>query len=546
MSHTIASPTASVAIASAPSRGEVIGIVACVAAPVLTGLLAVALGQDANWDLRNYHWYNAHAALTGRHGIDLAPAHTPTYFNPLLDILLYQLAHAVPARVVGFVLGLIQGLNFIAIFLIAKELIPVRVKLWREGVCALVATVGLLGGGHLGLIGTTFFDNVVCIPVLMGLWVALRAMRDGAGVPGRDRILPFLFAGALVGLGTGLKLTAAIFGLGFCAALLFLGGSIRERLVRTMAGGVGALVGLAATGGWWMAHLYATTGNPLFPLLNDIFRSPMALPDAYRDTQFVPHSVLEALAYPFLLGVTPRIAGEIEFTDFRIAVLAVVGLATAGLGFAGRLRPVHVAEPRGLGFIGAFSLVSFLAWLGVFAIYRYVVALEMLAPALIVTCILQWPVAERVKPGLCMAVLAGLALTTRPGDWGHVPWSRDFVELHAPAFDPAESGMVLLTGYSPTAWVVGAFPDTWPLVRVNGFSFGPDDGDIGQAGIARRRVSGHTGPLFLLSDQAEMAPAAEVLARYGLEPDMTACHSIDSNLSHGIKLCSVTRMKDQR
>ena len=59
---------------------------------------ALVLGQDANWDLRNYHWYNAYALLNGRYGIDLLPAQTPTFYNPALDVPFYLLATHVPAQ----------------------------------------------------------------------------------------------------------------------------------------------------------------------------------------------------------------------------------------------------------------------------------------------------------------------------------------------------------------------------------------------------------------------------------------------------------------
>ena len=44
---------------------------ATVAVSLLCALLSLLRGQDANWDLRNYHVYNAWALLEGRLGIDL-------------------------------------------------------------------------------------------------------------------------------------------------------------------------------------------------------------------------------------------------------------------------------------------------------------------------------------------------------------------------------------------------------------------------------------------------------------------------------------------
>src|ERR1700689_2383298 len=89
------------------------------AAPFAFGALVIALGQDANWDLRNYHWYNAYAFLNGRYGFDLLPSQTPWFYNPLIDVPFYLLATHVPARAAGFALGFVQGLNFPLLFMLA-------------------------------------------------------------------------------------------------------------------------------------------------------------------------------------------------------------------------------------------------------------------------------------------------------------------------------------------------------------------------------------------------------------------------------------------
>jgi hypothetical protein len=59
---------------------------ACWLLPLLAGFLAVAKGQDGNWDLRNYHLYNPWAWLNDRLTTDLAPAGLQSYFNPLIDL----------------------------------------------------------------------------------------------------------------------------------------------------------------------------------------------------------------------------------------------------------------------------------------------------------------------------------------------------------------------------------------------------------------------------------------------------------------------------
>src|SRR6204780_2772309 len=98
-------------------RARGLALALMMVAPFAFGALALALGQDANWDLRNYHWYNAYAILNGRYAIDILPSQTPWFYNPALDVPFYLLATHVPAMVTGFVLGCAQGLNFPLLFM---------------------------------------------------------------------------------------------------------------------------------------------------------------------------------------------------------------------------------------------------------------------------------------------------------------------------------------------------------------------------------------------------------------------------------------------
>src|SRR5438552_17597373 len=68
---------------------------ALLAAMLAAGAIsAFVLRQAANWDLRNYHFYNAWAYVHSRLGWDLAPAQLQTFFNPLLDLPFYGVVAA--------------------------------------------------------------------------------------------------------------------------------------------------------------------------------------------------------------------------------------------------------------------------------------------------------------------------------------------------------------------------------------------------------------------------------------------------------------------
>ena len=66
------------------------------------------LGQDANWDTQNYHYYNPWAWWSGRiFDWDVAAAQIQTYHNPVLDFpFLAMVTLAWPPRVIAFVLSI--------------------------------------------------------------------------------------------------------------------------------------------------------------------------------------------------------------------------------------------------------------------------------------------------------------------------------------------------------------------------------------------------------------------------------------------------------
>src|ERR1700675_206739 len=83
------------------------------AAILVAGLAsALLLRQDVNWDLRNYHFYNAWAFVYGRLGWDLAPAQLQTLHNPLLALPFYWMVAADwPPQLISFVMAAPAGVG---------------------------------------------------------------------------------------------------------------------------------------------------------------------------------------------------------------------------------------------------------------------------------------------------------------------------------------------------------------------------------------------------------------------------------------------------
>src|SRR5579862_7989964 len=94
------------------------------AGPLLFGLYSIYLGADANWDLRNYHFYVPYAFLGERVGLDLAPAGLQSYMTPTLDLVFYGLTTSLPGMVAGFLMGALHGLCFPLLLALAPLVLP--------------------------------------------------------------------------------------------------------------------------------------------------------------------------------------------------------------------------------------------------------------------------------------------------------------------------------------------------------------------------------------------------------------------------------------
>src|SRR6185312_16715658 len=87
---------------------------------------AAVWGPDASWDLRNYHLYNAFAALNGKLGYDLAPAQMQTFHWPGLDILQYWIRRGLNEHpnAASAIFAIPQAVAAFLAFLIARRILP--------------------------------------------------------------------------------------------------------------------------------------------------------------------------------------------------------------------------------------------------------------------------------------------------------------------------------------------------------------------------------------------------------------------------------------
>src|SRR5215207_6213113 len=75
---------------------------------VLAAHAARKMGQDANWDLANYHYYTPYALLNGRLMVDGAASGIQTYLNPLPYLPYYFLVEVLSARSASMLIGAVH------------------------------------------------------------------------------------------------------------------------------------------------------------------------------------------------------------------------------------------------------------------------------------------------------------------------------------------------------------------------------------------------------------------------------------------------------
>ncbi|CAO3354347.1 hypothetical protein [Azospirillum palustre] len=532
---------------------RLIGIAFLLLAPPAYGLLTLAFGMDANWDLRNYHWYNGYAMLTGRIGRDLLAAQMPTFYSPFLDVPFYWLATHLPARAAGFLWGTLQGINLSLLYLLASFSLRNVPAPKRTLVAMALAVAGGLGGGTLGLIGTTFQDNVVSLGVLGAAAVvagSLPRILDGRPLPSFARVAA---AGLLAGAAMGLKNPTVIYAVGLCLGFLALPARPWRRLWLAFFFGIGVLVGLGLGGGVWMAHLWHDYGNPVFPHMNHIFKSPFAALSDYVNVSFFPPGLWQRLFFPFVFTFSPLTVGEVPFFDLRVLALFVlvpVGVVCAVLtGMLGKRNDWLTAVPA-TRFLLATMTVTYALWVVMFCIYRYLVPLEMLAPLALVMAVGLLPLARRLRIGLAVALLAVVQLTVQPADWGRVAWPTGaddrWVEADVPPIENPDDTMVLMAGYWAISHVIPSFPARVTFVRIQSNFLQPDSVGNGYLAILKDKVASHRGPFLMLSTIPDTPGAAKAAGLLGLRLDPQRCRPIPNNLGETLNLCAVDREGGKR
>jgi hypothetical protein len=505
-------------------------------------VMVVTRGKDTSWDFRNYHWYIPYAFLNHRLGFDIAVAHQATYYNPFLDTPFYLLATHVQGWLALGILGAVQGASVVPLYFLCRSLVTIEP---RRLIAAILALVSMLGSLNIYLAGSTYYDNVMSLFVLSSLALIIVKRNElASGSLARGALIAFV-AALLTGSAVGLKLPEAPFALGLAATLAILPGDARHRTTRLVAGALGGIAGFALFDGYWMAEMARLTGNPIFPYFNEYFHSPLALAAPYRDMRFLPHGLEHQLLFPLLFSLDWRVADDLPFHDIRVGVAYVLVIVTLPLLLFAPRRENKVIAPEVTIALIVFAGVSYIVWLKMFAIYRYILLLEILGPVLIAGAIGLWPVSARTRVLTAAVILLWVQASAKVILPMRAPVTDPYIQVSLPPIPRPDRTLILMTGEAPLGYLAPSLPPQIPILRIDGWLIQPQDGSHLTA-ATRKRVAAFRGDVFVIADAGEILRSRDALAVYGLAMRAAECRNIETNLAGPYRFCPLSRIEAPR
>ena len=514
---------------------------------VVAGCAALAKGQDANWDLQNYHFYDPWALVHGRLlGFDVVAAQLQTFHNPALDLVFYAMIAADwPPRVAAFVLAMPAGIAAFFLLHIVEVLFAGHDSTLRKTLRVAAFAIGITGAIGWAVLGTTMNEWPIAALVLAALWVLVRAIVSTApGLPVRALVI----AGVIAGVASGLKLTAATFAVAICFALLLRHQRFRmlPMAARDAAWfGAGVAGGLAASIGWWCALLWSHFGNPVFPYLNEWFHSPWWYAAPVLERAFGPFTIEGWLSFPYdLFRPRPFFAAEVPYRDARVPALYTLALVagavslTAFVASAAMRRRARSEAQTPWPFIATFWLVAFILWTAQHSIYRYMLPLELLSGALIVGLAYRL-VRSRALPVVVTILALTIIGTTRWPDWGHVAFGERWFDVRAPRVAPG--AMVVLASDAPIAYMLPFLGENARYVGAYNSLIRPEHETMLNQ-WAESAIRDHAGPLYSLAHDDAMASSAYAAHKLAVVPG--SCAPVQTNMPGAtVSLCKLVRME---
>lgn len=467
---------------SAPYRFPV--FVACTLLALVTNYL---LGKDMASDTLSYHIYAGFSAVQDRFTQDYFPAGPQSYFNPYIYAPLYYLiSRGLSSLEISSVLALVHSVILWLTYELAVIVCPWNEKHKRLmfGLCAIA--FALINPILLQQIGSTFAD-ITTGELVLGGWLLLAIT---VRAPSTVRVIG---AGLLCGLATGLKLTNALHAIAGFVILMMLSLTLGGRIRQGLAYGISLGLGFAAVAAPWSYRLELRFGNPLFPLMNHIFRSPEYTTESSAAFRFIPGSFAEALWRPFaMIDPVTMVHEEPRAPDPRYAILVIL-IGALLCRWLWRLRPgqrhaaasIHLmtstdaGSARTLAALGCALAVDWVVWLSTSGNSRYFLPMSSVAAVVIVALLFRlFAMRPKIRNYIIAGILGVQGVQLWMGAdyrWNEAPWDAHWINIAVPAKLKSEPNLYLTIGAQTNSFVAPFLAPGAGLINISGlYTLGPD------------------------------------------------------------------------
>lgn len=478
------------------------------------GVGSICLGQDASWDLKNYHLYNAYSFVSNRLLIDIGDV-MQWYINPVLDIPYYNITTIFKnyPRLIGFLQGTYLGITAYVFLKLILIIFPYNGKTWFVD-CGLIIIIASTGSITLSELGTTFNDIQIAFLVFSSILLLFRS-NDKLSV-GDSKQKYFIASYFVMGFAVGAKLTTVVYLIGLVVGnVIFLKNNFRSAFYNYAIAALSTLIGATVSSGYWWLTLYENFNSPIFPFYNNVFKSEFWGTEPFSDQRFFPRSSMEWIFYPFYwIRDNHSLVTEVNFSDSRLALsfisLLVLLLFVKTVSFKTIIR-----RNRFLLFTIIFFITSYLVWLKAFSIYRYALPLEMLSVIIVYSAATLVLKNNYLRSLILVMILVILAISTNVADWGRVKFDQEYLSVNIP-YDVSGSLIINQQDYlpNPISYMIKYFPESSRFILYYG---GQHTHKLRES--MKSKVKEHKGDYYFVGSRIEIWEQWKILSdTFGLYP----------------------------
>lgn len=512
---------------------------------IIGGIFTLLFGQDINFDLRNYHFYNAYSYVNDRFDYDLYPAQLQNFLNPLLDVLYYKIVVIFSdPMIVTFIMGLWYGLLAWSMFRLITLFQP-----QKNTLLALSATVlSVSSAATIGQVGTTTNEMTTSALIAISFLLCCTAMKN----EDNHQNSYLRLGGFIAGITTGLKFTAAsyslaiIFGIGLFALI-----NRRRHFISMLTNFIGmSIFGFLLTGGYWHYFLWNHFDSPIFPFYNHIFKS-----DYYEHVSLYVsawrRTTLENLfLYPFQLSQIDRPKKEDYFSDPHLMIGFVTSLLLLGMAGIQSIQN-YISRHTVSNFknIDPFIIVipgvwlfGYIIWAYTHGTYRYTVFLEALSSILLILFFYQCKLSNRWVTVIMMAITVTTIHYTTYLSWGRINYGQTTFDVHPPEIK--SNSMVIMLSGDAMSYVIPFFPKevrfAYPKCNLNSVEL---KNKLQQH--INETIKKWDGPLYAMAPVGYNFASDKALAYFSFNVDYMGsygCKPIISNIDNNrLQICELKR-----